>query len=68
MKPFPITRFYSQTPHLEKPPAKKVSTSLSKHTPSTNYVKKVEDSDGAGITLPEDRIEKHMVKMSNVNA
>ena len=67
MKPFPITRFYSQTPQLEKPPAKKVSTTLSKLTPSTNYVKE-EDSDGAGITLPEDRIEKHMAKMSNVNA
>ena len=67
MKPIPITRFYSQTPQLDKPSSKKVSTYLNKHIPTSNLVKE-EDSDGDGITLPEDRIEKHLAKMSNINA
>jgi hypothetical protein len=67
MKPIQITRFHSQTPQLEKLSSKKATTSLQKHTPSANYVKE-EDSDRAGITLPEERIEKHMTKMSKINA
>jgi hypothetical protein len=29
---------------------------------------KEEDSERAGITLPEERIEKHMTKMGKINA